>query len=509
LVDREARTSDGFDTATAAIRDASPESYSWLSRPAVQRWRPSTRAMPATPFSRLTAVERAAALTDPGTLELLPADAGQRSTVLAARGRIEGCDSVLLLTDGQQRGGTIGLVEAHQFSHALRTAERRRTAVVVCWDTGGVRVQEGPAALAATSAVGVALTRLALRGTPVVAVISGPRGCFGAPAVVAATGRATIMTRDAVWGLTGPALLDTPRGSAAAARRVMSAGARLRRGHATELAANTAAAIRRAVARALSRPLEYTSARRLIDRCVATTDRLITQLPNARRTDGRADRRRDFLAYSFRGHWQQRGASIRRAHVDAAWGRFSGNPAMAIIIGPQRTREGFGVADANAVLHAVRIAAASSRGAPAPIIIFLFCRGHATTLVDERAGLPRALAETLRGLMAARLRGHPLLCVLGGGAYGAAYLAVAAPSHRVLAIRGTAVAPMAPRVLAAFQQLSGVRAASATPPDLSRLIPEIRMVESVVRLPRVLDEELAVARSAAAAQPALRRLAVR
>jgi hypothetical protein len=130
-------------------------------------------------------------------------------------------------------------------------------------------------------------------------------------------------------------------------------------------------------------------------------------------------------------------------------------------------------------------------------------------LADERAGLPRALAESLRGLIAARMRGHPLLCVLGGGAYGAAYLALAAPSHRVLAIRGTAVAPMAPRVLAAFQQLRGVRAAPATPPDLSRLIPELRMVESVVRLPRVLDEELAIARAAAAAQPPLRRLALR
>ena len=38
----------------------------------------------------------------------------------------------------------------------------------MCWDTGGVRVQEGPAALAAASAVGVALTRLALLGVPVV-----------------------------------------------------------------------------------------------------------------------------------------------------------------------------------------------------------------------------------------------------------------------------------------------------------------------------------------------------
>jgi acetyl-CoA carboxylase alpha subunit len=159
------------------------------------------------------------------------------------------------------------------------------------------------------------------------------------------------------------------------------------------------------------------------------------------------------------------------------------------------------------VLQAVRAAAAASRSTPAPIITFLFCRGHASTLADERAGLPRALAECLRGLVTARVMGHPLLCVLAGGAYGAAYLALAAPSHRILAIRGTAVAPMAPRVLAAFQRLRGIRAAADTPPDLARMIPEIRIVESVVRLPRVLAEELAVARRAAAAQVPHRRTA--
>jgi acetyl-CoA carboxylase alpha subunit len=195
------------------------------------------------------------------------------------------------------------------------------------------------------------------------------------------------------------------------------------------------------------------------------------------------------------------------AHVHAAWGELSGSPAMGIIVGPQRPHDGVGVADACAVLSAVRLAAERSRDTPAPIIIFLFCRGHATTLREERAGLPRALAECLRGLVTARLLGHPLLCVLGGGAYGAAYLALAAPCHRVLAIRGTAVAPMSPRVLAAFQARRGVRAAPVTPPDLARMLPDIRIVESVVRLPRVLGDELATARRTAAAEGAIRQFA--
>jgi acetyl-CoA carboxylase carboxyltransferase component len=466
--------------------------------------------MSAQSFSRLTAIERATALADLGTLELLPVDAAKRTTLVTARGRIDGCDAVLVLTDGRQRGGTVGVAEAQQFSHALGVAERRRCAVVVCWDTGGVRVQEGPAALAATSAVGVALTQLALRRAAVVSVVSGPRGCFGAPAVIAASGQATIMTANALWGLTGPELLDAGAEAADAARAVMSAAARRRSGHATAAVADTPGAVRRQVARTLARPLQRVAGRTVLDSCVRSTAALVRQLsqPVASADDdaGRGMRRpRDFFVYSFRGQWQQSGPGIRMGHVHAAWGELSGSPTMAIIIGPERSNEGFGVADAHAVLRAVDAAVASSRGTAAPIITFLFCRGHANTLDDERAGLPRALAECLRGLVAARLLGHPLLCVLGGGAYGAAYLTLAAPCHRILAIRGTTVAPMAPRVLAAFQRLRGIRAAPETSPDLARMIPQIRIVESVVRLQRVLVDELGVARAAAAATPALRR----
>jgi len=468
--------------------------------------------MPATPFSHLTALERAAALADSGTLELLPHDPGERASVVAARARIDGRDAVLVLTDGRLRGGTIGVAEARQFSQALSAAERWRSAVVIGWDTGGVRVQEGPAALAATAAVGVALAQLALRGVPVGAVVSGPRGCFGAPAVVAAAGHATIMTQNALWGLTGPGLLDAGNAGPQAAEAAMSAAQRRLRHHATAIVADSAAAIRRQLVRVLAARRRRVGGRRVLDDAVRTTEALAAQLPPATPAAApeSARRRRDFFAYSFRRQWRPLGPSIRMGHVHAAWGELSGAPAMAIIVGPDRPHEGIGVADAHAVLRALRLAADASSGtSPAPIITFLFCRGHASTLDEEGAGLPRALAECLRGQVTARLLGHPLICVLGGGAYGAAYLALAAPSHRILAIRGTAVAPMAPRVLATFQRLRGMRAAPDTPPDLARMVPEIRIVESVVRLPRVLSEELEHARRLVALEPRLRRFAGR
>jgi len=445
----------------------------------------------ATPFSALSAAERAAALADPGTLHILSADPA--ASVVTAQIAIDGRRALVALTDGRLRGGTVGRVEARHLSELVALAERRRVAVVMGWNTGGVRVQEGPAALGEASALGVRLTRLALSGTPVVTFVSGPRGCFGAPSVIAAVGHATVLTRDALWGLTGPQLLEGGVEDQDAARAVMSAPARRRAGHASGLAENTATAVRNAVAAALAAPLTRVGATTALDRCLAVTGRLLAQLdpPEAAAAPLRT-RQRDFFAYSFRGQWRTTEPSVRLGLVHAAWGELRGTRTLGIILGPERSPHGIGVAEAHAVLQAVREAVRTAPGVP--IVTFLFCRGHASDLRQERAGISRALAECLRGLTVARLAGHPLLCVLGGGAYGAAYLSIAAPSHRILAIQGTTVAPMAPRVLATFRRLRALHEAAQTGGDLAALIPEIRIVESVVRLPRALGEEFAAVR---------------
>jgi len=49
-------------------------------------------------------------------------------------------------------------------------------------------------------------------------------------------------------------------------------------------------------------------------------------------------------------------------------------------------------------------------------------------------------------------------------------------------------------VLATFRRLRALHDAAQTGGDLAALIPEIRIVESVVRLPRALGEEFAAVR---------------
>lgn len=463
-------------------------------------------------FSDLSASERAGALLDPGSLTVVGGEEEATSPLVTVRGKLAGRPTLLAVTDGRRRGGTIGQAEARQLSRALAMAENARMPVVVCWDTGGVRVQEGPAALAAASAVGVALTRLGLLGVPVAGVVTGPRGCFGAPSVIAAAGHRLALVAGSLWGLTGPQLLDHPGAPAteAEAREAMQAASRVAAGHADAMVPDSPEAVRALLSAWLGARPRRRPGSAVLDHGAAATELLVGQLPAASdaSADGLSARRRDLFAYSFRGHWRATGPTLRAGHIHAACGTLAGREVTAILVGPERSHLGIGIVEAHAIVQALRLAAEQSRRRPVPIVTFVFCRGHASELDAERAGLPRALAECLRSMVAVRLLGHPLVCVLGGGAYGAAYLTLAAPSHRVLAIRGTTVAPMAPRVLATFQRLRGVRHDDHTPEDLARHIPEIRIVESVVRLPRTLVEELGAAVDTARAEDRPPRLSL-
>lgn len=454
-------------------------------------------------FSELDAAARAAALVDAGSLA--PVEGTTPSgTLWIGRGRIGGRPVLLALSDGHKKGGTIGIEEARALTSLAAEAVARRTAVIVGWDTGGVRVQSGPGALAAVGAAGVALAQLALTGVSVATVISGPRGCFGAPAVIAAVSHVTLMTVTAHWGLTGPKLLDRDGAPAdeQAGRRATAARHRCAAGHASALVADSPAAIRAELSGFLEQRLRRGRPLEVVNRFAARADKLLARLRSGRTGIGSSPgedsavpgRQRNFLRYSFRGQWRPTEPTVRRGHVQAAWGELNGRPAMAIIVGGERLRGGIGVEDAATVTEMVRFAVRRSRRAPAPVLTFLFCRGHANELVEEHAGLHCALAECFKAFVAARLLGHPVLSILGGGVYGAAYLALAAPSHRILAIRGTTVAPMAPRVLEAFRRLRGLRYDPQTPEDLAELIPEIRIVENVVHLPRALHEECELAR---------------
>lgn len=458
----------------------------------------------------MSAVQRAESLLDAGSFLPLTGVTADAAFVVGS-GTLARAPVLTALSDGHVRGGTIGVREASILARlaeiAVKRGERghRPVALIIGFDTGGVRVEEGPMALAATSAVGVALARLTLLGVRVAAVISGPRGCFGAPAVMAALPERIIMTEDAHWGLTGPKLLGGVLDGPPPEQEGLiatSADTRLGNGDVHAVVPDAADAVRAQLYAFVEDVAAHRDLPTLQQRIAASADltaalcnRFHGSVPSVQLDAGKP-RRRDLLRYSFRGEWKPTGPIQRRGLIHAALGMLGGRSALGFIIAPEQVRGGgVGIEEAAVICDMVRLAARPAAAGPtdgerAAILTFLFCQGHAVDLAQERFGLHRALAECLRALAAARLLGHPIVSILGGGTYGAAYLALAAPSHRILAMRGTSVAPMAPQVLRAFQALRGLKAGQEAEAQLAELIPDIRIVESVIRLPRVLREEL-------------------
>ncbi len=451
----------------------------------------------------MSARERALGLLDPGSFAVI-GEAGEASPLLTVGGLIAGVPVTLALLDGHKHGGTIGLDEATRFveaAEAMSAAAAASRVLILGFDTGGVRVEEGPRALAAASAAGVALARLSVQGIPLVSIISGPRGCFGAPAVMAALPELVIMTGDANWGMTGPRLFGGEAGAPLAdeAKAATSAASRLRNGDAHVIVDDSAVTIRRRLSEfvdRLTQPRPHRSPKEYIVASALATTAMRSRLreyhlqrqepvvsPSRRKP-------RDMLRYSFRGLWDPSGTVQRAGLIHAALGTLGGQRALGLVIGSEASAtKGIGIEEAAVVTDMLRLAVTES-SERAAVLTFLFCQGHAFDVDQERFGLHRALAECLRAHTAARVLGYPSVAVLGGGTYGAAYLALAAPSHRILAMRGTSIAPMAPQVLRAFQSLRGAKSGHEAGNQLAELIPEIRIVESVIRLPRVLREEL-------------------
>ena len=132
----------------------------------------------ATPFSALSALQRAEQLLDAGTFVPL-SDISADVPLVAGAGLLAGAPVLVAFLDGHVHGGTVGLREAGILARVAeqaaggRASRQRPPALILGFDTGGVRVDEGPIALAAASAVGVALARLTLTGVRLAAVISG------------------------------------------------------------------------------------------------------------------------------------------------------------------------------------------------------------------------------------------------------------------------------------------------------------------------------------------------
>jgi acetyl-CoA/propionyl-CoA carboxylase carboxyl transferase subunit len=165
--------------------------------------RPAPPALPRDPRERL------AALFDPGTLELLPADGDERSGVVAGVGLVHGSGAVAFASDPRIQGGAMGSGGCAAIVSAYAEAVTRGVPIVGLWHSGGARLAEGVASLHAVGTVFAAMTAASGR-VPQISVVLGPAagGAAYGPAltdivILSGQGRIFVTGPDVVRSVTG------------------------------------------------------------------------------------------------------------------------------------------------------------------------------------------------------------------------------------------------------------------------------------------------------------------
>ncbi len=153
--------------------------------------------------------ERLAALFDPGTLELLPADGDERSGVVAGVGLVHGAGAVAFASDPRVQGGAMGTAGCAAIVGAYAEAVSRGVPIVGLWHSGGARLAEGVASLHAVGTVFAAMTAVSGR-VPQISVVLGPAagGAAYGPAltdivILSGQGRIFVTGPDVVRSVTG------------------------------------------------------------------------------------------------------------------------------------------------------------------------------------------------------------------------------------------------------------------------------------------------------------------
>src|SRR6478736_4964800 len=151
--------------------------------------------------------ERLAALFDPGTVQIIPAE--ERSGVVAGTGLVYGLSVVAFASDARVQGGAMSTAGCAAIVAAYAEATSRGVPIVGLWHSGGARLAEGVASLHAVGTVFAAMTQASGRVLQI-SVVLGPAagGAAYGPAltdivILSGQGRIFVTGPDVVRSVTG------------------------------------------------------------------------------------------------------------------------------------------------------------------------------------------------------------------------------------------------------------------------------------------------------------------
>ena len=242
-----------------------------------------------------TARQRLKALLDPRSFEeFVPPEMRETSPhlplfdlpqqfddgMIVGCGRLKGTPVLAAAQEGRFMGGAIGEVHGAKLTGLLRAARRADAVVLICFDTGGVRLQEANAGELAIAEIMRALVEARHAGAKVIGIVGGRAGCFGGGGLIAGCCSALVVSEHGRIGVSGPEVIETHKGveefdsrDRALVWRTMGGKHRRLLGSASIFADDAASSIRAAAIDAVDRSFGFGA-----DQLVAEQQRLSERL---------------------------------------------------------------------------------------------------------------------------------------------------------------------------------------------------------------------------------------
>ncbi|MCE4224094.1 biotin-independent malonate decarboxylase subunit beta [Methylobacterium sp. C25] len=177
--------------------------------------------------------------------------------IVVGRAKLDGRPVLVAAQEGRFMGGAFGEIHGGKLVGLLRAAiTAKPAAVLILFDTGGVRLQEANAGETAIAETMRAIADARTAGIPVIGLIGGRAGCYGGGGLIAGTCSRLAVSEQGRISVSGPEVIETNKGAEefdsrdrALVWRTMGGKHRRLTGGADAYCADTVAAFREAAIR--------------------------------------------------------------------------------------------------------------------------------------------------------------------------------------------------------------------------------------------------------------------
>ena len=133
--------------------------------------------------------------------------------MIVGRGTLQGKPVFVAAQEGRFMGGAFGEVHGAKLVGLLRAAATAKpSAVLILFDTGGVRLQEANAGELAIAEIMRAMLDARAAGVPVIGLIGGRAGCYGGGGLISGCCSGLVVSEQGRISVSGPEVIETNKG---------------------------------------------------------------------------------------------------------------------------------------------------------------------------------------------------------------------------------------------------------------------------------------------------------